>query len=215
MILIVFVLIGGISFIAHRQTVAERTQREFILSLMANRGNPLPPTVPPPLQIPSTLPGSAGGSMPSTGMTEPAMAATDFKTMTFDGLSVSHPSAWKAVTYQDEFFGGQTNLRLTSQPGELRIGGGPGMEGVTYFDQGYQLDLRKLHPEQFLGSTGDTANPLVKRVYEGCADAGCPAASYLVEKGGKRYALDVYYFVANDEQPSAMSTVERIVASIK
>lgn len=213
MILIVFVLIGGISLIAHRQTVAERTQREFILSLLANRDTPLPPTLPPPLQMPSTMPGSAGGSMPSTGMMEPANA--NLKSTAFDGLSLSYPSSWKAVTYEDEFFGSQTNLRLTSQSGELRIGGGPGMEGVTYFDQGYQLDLRKLHPEQFLGSTGDTANPLVKRVYEGCADAGCPAASYLVEKGGKRYVLDVFYFVTNDEQPSAVSTVERIVASIK
>lgn len=222
MILTMVVSLGGVAYMAQRQSAADRAQRELIMSMLQAQAQT------PPVQ---TVPGMNGGSMPSTGavapgsagsmpaVTEPAPAVAPapqgWGTVMTGNLSVSYPSTWKATRFADSAYMDQQNVRLTSQEGELRIGGGPGMRGVTYFDSGYQITISRVYEVETAGRSQPVQNPLVWAYGEGCDGAGCPSEEYLIEKDGQTYVLRAWYFVSNQESAKAVDTVQAILNSIK
>jgi hypothetical protein len=108
-------------------------------------------------------------------------------------VAFSYPKGWYVAVWPDSFVENQQNLRLTSALGELRIGGGPGMPGVIYFEKGYQLTLKEIHANQYTElTTTRTVNRKVMKLVITCDDAGCTDEQYVFEKDGHRYLIEVY-----------------------
>ncbi len=146
-------------------------------------------------------------------MPSPA-TGTEWVTANYQDISFSYPKGWYLNTEKDAFVEGQTNLRLDSAAGELRIGGGPGTEGVVYFEKGYQMYLREIDKRQYNDfPLTATTNPNVKKVTFVCDGAGCTEEQYLFEKDGRRYVIEVY----NLMEPAAPgdAVTKTIVASMK
>lgn len=151
-----------------------------------------------------------------------AVMATKAGQKEFNGwdLKFSYPDDWYVVTYEDEFAGGQTNVRITSQPGRLFLqGGGPATRKTDEFAIGAELAIREMDTRQdvvygrklqLLPTAGkDVA---VSKIVGECDGAGCPPAEYVITVGSKRYYAFAY--VVGDYEPD-FAVVEAIVTSLR
>lgn len=129
-------------------------------------------------------------------------------------LKFAYPDNWIVAPYPDDFVQGQQNLRLTSSPGQLlaaHSSGGPGTPGVTYFEKGFEIEMRKLAAGQDFGKMAPTPYTHIQKVVEVCEEAGCPDAEYLYFGKENTYAIIVNYI---DDKNVAHSIIDTFLASL-
>lgn len=116
------------------------------------------------------------------------------------GLCFDYPSGWVLASYANEFTPQQKDLRITSEPGRLfsaESSGGPGEPGVTYFQNGYQLNIMAVR----LGAIDELLGTKVKgysflyHPAQPCQEVGCPTERYFFRPGdlGTIFEVDVNY----------------------
>lgn len=126
-------------------------------------------------------------------------------------LSFKYPKGWYASSFKDFPTSQQNNIRLTDHPGQLRLGGGPGYEGVVYFEKGFQAEFRIEDGRDFV-QLGPTAYPNIQKNITECEEAGCPTAEYIYTGKNNAYRL-TFNWVGDDAvyQP----VIENILASLQ
>lgn len=122
-------------------------------------------------------------------------------------LKFNYPQGWSVATFEDEFVEGQTNLRLTSSPGELRLGGGPGTAGVLYFYEGVQIEIKKFAAGQASEKLVATDYPNIQKVDEECEEVGCPTALYVFTGSQNKYWITIYTNPEPDQNVSSIITM--------
>lgn len=135
-------------------------------------------------------------------------------------LKFTYPNDWYVTEYEDEFVGGQTNVRITSQPGELFLtAGGPGKPKAGQFMLGAQIVISELAKGQdFVGTRRLQTLPtsgkgvVVQKVVGECDGAGCPAAEYLVTAGATKY--HAWVNIVGDDFVSDLAVSEAIITSL-
>lgn len=192
MVLVIIAVLGGTTLVIQQQRMAQQTQRELVRTLNELRasGQAQTPTATDvgvnALSVPQATP-----STTTTSDVENLMTST-----TAYGITLSYPKGWSLKVKANEFMPSSPSVLLTSQPGELRIGGGPGETGVTYFDTGYQMRIQRLMDPNELSElrTQVTQNSMVKSVVNNlCDGAGCPEGEYIFTKNNVKYHIITNY----------------------
>ncbi len=190
---------SAMAFVIREQNRSANMQRELLTTLASLRstppssstdmnGQPSPATPPPPTTQPSNI------------VTVNNCAKNGQVTGTYTGICFDYPSGWVLASYNNELMPQQKDLRITSEPGRLfsaERSGGPGQPGVTYFQNGYQLNIMavKTGPtEELLGSKVEGYGFLY-RPAQPCQEVGCPTEQYFFRYGdlGTVFEIDVHY----------------------
>lgn len=149
-------------------------------------------------------PSSLGSSTPSNGST--TNQGEEWVTTVHDGVSLSYPKNLTVTTYEDEFTGGQMNLRISSSSSR-RVG----INSIGF--QGYELVMRQIDNRQYTDNrTERTSNPQVVRLVEMCDGSTCPDAQYLFTKNGNRYLIEVLHQMTPYQV--GLDLNERVISSI-
>lgn len=146
------------------------------------------------------------------------------ETATFEGwdLRFNFPATWHARLGSDASAEGKKEVRITSQPGTLfRTGGAVVDKQDGMFDRGVQIDMFEIDGGQ--NPAGEKKTVLLPTVGKGvtvskivgeCADAGCPAAEYVIAvDGGRRYHATVQ--VVGDTFGADVAVAEAIITSLR
>lgn len=197
--------LGIVVFLVKEQNRSASMQQEMLATLTALRATPAAPVTnqPPAVMTPpaTTKPPVADPAQPVVPQPE------DWATTIFDGVSISFPKNLSATTYEDEFFGGQRNLRISSSP-TRKIG-----INSTGF-KGYELVMRQIDDKQYTTARKEsTVNPHVSSFIEMCDGETCPDAQYIFTKNGKRYLIEVLYQMSPYQ--AGIDLNNKVIASIK
>lgn len=160
----------------------------------------------------STATATSATHPPTTGSI--VIVPSGWKQTTYNDVQLSYPTTWFATIYEDEFVGGQKNLRIASEKGELRIDTRVPSKVIS-FDTGYQLVVRELDAQQYIGMITElTVNPQILRIASTCdGEASCPYGQYLFEKNGKRYLFEVFNRLP--QEGAGIVITDQILASIQ
>lgn len=132
------------------------------------------------------------------------------------GVCFDYPKDWVIASFDDEFMDGQKNLLITSSPGRLlsaESSGGPGMPGVQYFQDGYQITMHEIKlggPDEVLGpKLSDYTN--LYGTKDVCNEVGCPNEQYyFYDRGYDRvFEIMINYTVAPSEARPFVDTILR------
>jgi hypothetical protein len=126
-------------------------------------------------------------------------------------LSFKYPKGWYASSFKDFPTSQQNNIRLTDHAGQLRLGGGPGYEGVTYFEKGFQAEFRIEDGRDFV-QLEPTTYPNVQKNITKCEEAGCPTAEYIYTGKNNVYRL-TFNWVGDDA--AYQPVIENILTSLQ
>lgn len=194
--------LATMGFLVRERNQNASVQRELLTTLAALRSAPTPDTQAPSAPVNTPPPAANPGRQPV-----PPSQNDDWMVTVHEGVSISYPKNLSVTTYEDEFFSGQRNLRISSSA-TRRVG----IDSTNF--QGYELVMRKIDAQQFLDHRKETTlNPNVSSIVELCDGETCPDAQYLFTKNGERYLIEALYQMAPYQ--TGVELNDRIIASIR
>lgn len=194
--------LATMGFLVRERNQNATVQRELLTTLAALRSAPTPDAQAPSAPVNTPPPAANPGFQPA-----PSSQNDEWMVTVHEGVSISYPKNLLVTTYEDEFFSGQRNLRISSS-----ITRRVGIDSTNF--QGYELVMRKIDDQQFADhSKESTLNPNVFSIIELCDGETCPDGQYIFTKNGERYLIQTLYQMRPYQ--AGIDLNDRIIASIR